>query len=42
MGEGVTEEDLEYIRHINPKILKYICAGYTIIFSYFSYLYFHS
>ena len=41
MGQGVTEEDLEYIKHINPKILKYV-LGYTIIISYFSYLYFKS
>ena len=40
MGQGITEEDLEYIRHINPKVFKYVCAGYTVIFGYLFYLYF--
>ena len=39
MGQGVTEEDIEYISHINPKILNYVCLGYTVIFSYLFYLY---
>ncbi len=34
MGQGITEEDLEYIKKINPKIFKYVCLGYIGIISY--------
>lgn len=38
MCQCVTETDLEYIKHINPNIFKYVCLGYVVILSYFYYL----